>query len=68
MRIEQLTAKALERVGEDKYLLASAVGKRVTELVSGATPLVKLDIKKYKFADIALYEIAEGKIEITVES
>ena len=55
MRIEQLTAKALERVGEDKYLLASAVGKRVTELVSGATPLVKLDIKKYKFADIALY-------------
>ncbi len=68
MRTEQLTARALEKVGEDKYLLASAVGKRVTELVSGSAPLVQLDQKKYKFADIALYEIAEGKIEVTLES
>jgi len=68
MRTEQLTARALEKVGEDKYLLASAVGKRVTELVSGSAPLVQLDHKKYKFADIALYEIAEGKIEVTLES
>ena len=68
MRTEQLTARALEKVGEDKYLLASAVGKRVTELVSGSAPLVKVDSKKYKFADIALYEIAEGKIEVSLES
>ncbi|SHO81468.1 DNA-directed RNA polymerase omega subunit [hydrothermal vent metagenome] len=68
MRTEQLTARALEKVGEDKYLLASAVGKRVTELVSGSAPLVQVDSKKYKFADIALYEIAEGKIEVSLES
>jgi len=68
MRTEQLTARALEKVGEDKYLLASAVGKRVTELVSGSAPLIQLDPKKYKFADIALYEIAEGKIEVSLES
>jgi len=68
MRTEQLTARALEKVGEDKYLLASAVGKRVTELVAGSAPLVQVDTKKYKFADIALFEIAEGKIEVTLES
>jgi len=68
MRVEQVTAKALERVGHDRYLLASAVGKRVKELIDGEKPLVDLDKKRYKFADIALVEIAEGKIEVTVES
>jgi len=68
MRTEQVTAKALERVAHDRYLLSSAVGKRVKELIDGAKPLVDLDKKKYKFADIALVEIAEGKIEVTLES
>ncbi|MBN2823984.1 MAG: DNA-directed RNA polymerase subunit omega [Campylobacterales bacterium] len=68
MRTEQVTAKALERIGHDKYLLASAVGKRVKELINGDKPLVDLDKKKYKFADIALVEIAEGKLEVSVES
>lgn len=68
MRIEQVTAKALERVNQDRYLLASAVGKRVQELIDGAKPLVDLDKKRYKFADIALVEIAEGKVEVTLES
>jgi DNA-directed RNA polymerase subunit omega len=68
MRIEQITAKALERVGHDRYLLSSAVGKRVKELIDGDKPLVDLDKKKYKFADIAIVEIAEGKLEVTLES
>ncbi len=68
MRIEQVTAKALERLDDDKYLLSIAVGKRVKELIDGAKPLVNLDRKKYKFADIALVEIAQGKLVVNVES
>ncbi|KIM13184.1 MAG: DNA-directed RNA polymerase subunit omega [Sulfurovum sp. FS08-3] len=68
MRIEQVTAKALERLEDDKYLLSIAVGKRVKELIDGAKPLVSLDKKKYKFADIALVEIAQGKLVVNVES
>jgi DNA-directed RNA polymerase subunit omega len=68
MRTEQITAKALVRLNDDKYLLSIAVGKRVKELIDGAKPLVNLDKKKYKFADIALVEIAEGKLVVNVES
>ncbi|KIM07988.1 MAG: DNA-directed RNA polymerase subunit omega [Sulfurovum sp. PC08-66] len=68
MRTEQTTAKALVRLNDDKYLLSIAVGKRVKELIDGAKPLVNLDKKKYKFADIALLEIAEGKLVVNVES
>ena len=67
MRVEQLTAKALENVNFDRYLLAAAVGKRATELTNGATPLVDLDPKRFKFADVALHEIAEGKIIVSTE-
>ena len=68
MRVEQITAKALKNVNFDRYLLASAVGKRAEELARGAQPLVELDPKKVKYADIALNEIAEGKISVTLES
>jgi len=68
MRTEQITAQALTRVDDDKYLLSISVGKRVKELVDGAKPLVDLDPKRYKFADIALLEIAQGKIVVTLES
>jgi len=67
-RLEQITAKALDRVNQDRYLLAKAVGKRAEELSSGATPLVDMDIKKHKATDIALYEIAEGKLKVERES
>ena len=67
VRIEQITAKALERTDQDRYLLASAVGKRAEELANGAKPLLDIDISKLKYADIALREIAEGKIEIEYE-
>jgi len=67
MKIEKLTALALERVDFDRYLLAAAVGKRANELANGASPLVGMDPKVEKFADIALVEIAEGKIIISTE-
>ena len=68
MRLEQITAKALEQVDHDRYLLAKAIGKRAEELNKGATPLVDMDIKKNQPTDIALYEIAEGKLLVSRES
>ncbi|MEA3456745.1 MAG: DNA-directed RNA polymerase subunit omega [Campylobacterota bacterium] len=68
MRVEQVTAKALKNVNFDRYLLASAVGKRAEELANGAQPLVDYDPIKSKYADIALQEIAEGKISVSLES
>ena len=67
MKIEKLTAQALERVDFDRYLLAIAVGKRAEAIANGASPLVNMDPKTEKFTDIALVEIAEGKIIISTE-
>ena len=63
-----MTAKALKNVNFDRYLLASAVGKRAEELAKGAQPMIDMDPKKDKYADIALQEIAEGKISVSLES
>jgi DNA-directed RNA polymerase subunit omega len=68
MRLEQVTAKALEHVDHDRYLLAKAIGKRAEELNKGAAPLVDMDAKKTQPTDIALHEIAEGKLIVTRES
>ena len=68
MRLEQITAQALERVDHDRYLLAKAIGKRAEELNRGATPLVDMDVKKAQPTDIALFEIAEGKLLVSRES
>jgi len=67
IRLEQVTAKALERLHHDRYLLSKAVGKRAEELNGGAAPLVDMDIKKHKATDIALHEIAEGKLHVEKE-
>ena len=67
MKIEQLTAKALETLEFDRYLLAVAVGKRAEEIARGSKPLVDMDPKIDKFTDIALVEIAEGKLVVTEE-
>ena len=68
MKIEKLTAMALERVDFDRYLLAAAVGKRAEAIANGASPVVNMDPKIDKFTDIALVEIAEGKIIIDTEA
>jgi len=66
-RLEKIAAKALERYKFDRYLMAKAVGKRAKEITDGATPLVDMNIKEHKATDIALVEIAEGKLEIISE-
>jgi len=67
MRTEQLTAIALEKVNFDKYLLANAVGKRAEQIANGAESVLDFDTSEMKYADIALQEIAEGKIAVSLE-
>jgi DNA-directed RNA polymerase subunit omega len=67
MRVEQLTAKALANVNFDRYLLTIAVGKRAEELSNGASAFVDFDPSRAKYTDIALREIAEGKIIVSKE-
>lgn len=64
MRLEQLTAKALETANIDRYQLALAVAKRSEELQNGAPTKINVDMKKVKAADVALMEIAEGHITV----
>jgi DNA-directed RNA polymerase subunit omega len=65
MRIEQLLSKALEKVNNDRYILSVAVGQRADELSKGAKPLTSNpQIKNMKYTDIAIYEIANGLLEI----
>ncbi len=68
MRLEQIVAIALEKYNFDRYLMSKAVGKRAKELTNGATPLVDMKLQDHKATDIALIEIAEGKLELIVES
>ncbi|AXP08263.1 DNA-directed RNA polymerase subunit omega [Campylobacter hepaticus] len=63
-RIEEVAAKALEKMDNDRYRLSLVVAKRSEQLANGAAPLVDLDKNKNKLADIALYEIAEDKITL----
>ncbi|MCH5313818.1 MAG: DNA-directed RNA polymerase subunit omega [Helicobacter sp.] len=65
LRTEEIAAKALERVNDDRYVLASLIFERVKELGEGAKPLVDLDVKLHKLSDIAMREIAEGKIKLS---
>ena len=64
MRTEQITARALKQVGDDRYKLSLIVAKRAEALANGAIALVDADTSKMKFADTALLEVAEGKIGI----
>jgi DNA-directed RNA polymerase subunit omega len=64
MRLETLTAKALEIDGLDRYQLAIAVAKRADELLNGAQSKLKIDLKTMKATDLALMEIAEGVISV----
>ncbi|WP_104749634.1 DNA-directed RNA polymerase subunit omega [Helicobacter cynogastricus] len=65
MRTEEIVAKALAKVDNDRYVLSNLIFTRVKQLGAGAKPLLsKIDIKQYKPTDIALLEIAEGKINL----
>jgi len=62
MRVEEIASKALEKVNGDRYLLSNILFARIDALSRGAAPLVNKDIKRDKLSDIALLEVAEGKI------
>ena len=64
MRVEEVASKALEKVNGDRYLLSNILFARIDELSRGAAPLVNKDVKKDKLSDIALLEVAEGKISL----
>ena len=64
MRSEEVAARALKLVGDDRYKLALAVAKRAEALAGGAKSLLDIDVSKMKLADIALREIAEGKVAL----
>lgn len=64
MRTEQVTAKALEYMDNDRYKLSILVAKRAEQLSNGASPLIKVSKEITKFTDIALREVAEGKVGI----
>ena len=68
MRLEQIAAVALEKYNFDRYLLSKAVGIRAKELTNGAKPLVDMSLKEHKATDIAITEIAQGKVKIDLES
>ena len=53
MRTEQITARALKQVGDDRYKLSLIVAKRAEALANGAVVLVEADTSNMKFADIA---------------
>jgi DNA-directed RNA polymerase subunit omega len=67
MRTEELTAQALENLDFDKYLLANAVGKRAEALANGAESVLEMDTSDMKYSDVALQEIAEGKITVSLQ-
>jgi DNA-directed RNA polymerase subunit omega len=66
MGLETLVSKALKQTSNDRYLLAVIVSKRAEELNRGAKPLTEeFDIQKDKFADIAIFEVAEGLLDLS---
>jgi len=56
-----LVLAAYEKV-HDKPLLVNAVSKRARELIRGARPVIDVARQDLSFMDIALRELAEGRI------
>ena len=64
IRVEELTARALEVANIDRYVLAIAVSKRADEILNGSPSKLNIDPKSIKASDLALMEIAEGLVVI----
>lgn len=47
--------------------MANAVGKRAESIANGAEVLLEIDTSGMKYSDIALQEIAEGMITVSLE-
>ncbi|HIC09777.1 MAG TPA: DNA-directed RNA polymerase subunit omega [Campylobacterales bacterium] len=69
-RLEKAIAKALKVVDGDTYLLSIIVAKRSEEITNGAEPKLSEQFLKShnitKSADIALYELAENKLDFKI--
>ncbi|NPA81259.1 MAG: DNA-directed RNA polymerase subunit omega [Epsilonproteobacteria bacterium] len=63
-RLEEIEAKALKKVNNDRYILSLIVAARAKELSEGDEPLIEVDKNQYKFTDIALMEIYEDKLDL----
>ena len=57
----ELLKKAHEKIASVP-LLVNLISKRERELINGAKPLVKIDSLDVDKCDIALMEVAEGKL------
>ncbi len=68
LRLEEIGARALKLVGDDRYKLAILVAKRASQLAAGELPTIRVEdyfeSRVVKPADIALVEIAEGKVTL----
>ena len=64
MRLEERMADALDKVDNDRYILALAVGQRADELSKGSKPLLEKNTLNMKYTDIAIDEIAAGLLVI----
>ena len=64
MRLEERMADALDKVDNDRYILALAVGQRADELSKGSKPLLEKNNLNMKYTDIAIDEIASGLLVI----
>jgi DNA-directed RNA polymerase subunit omega len=67
VRLEKITAKALEQVDNNRYLLTTAVAKRVNQLLNGEPTYLKRDVKEEEPTNVAIEEIAEGYLKITLD-
>ncbi|MBI1987272.1 MAG: DNA-directed RNA polymerase subunit omega [Nitrospinae bacterium] len=56
-------AKVLKMI-PNRFLLVKVASERLQQLNKGAKPLVDLDSDSMSLSEIALKEIAEGKIQI----
>jgi len=69
-RIEKVLSKALEVVDGDTYLLSLIIAKRSEQISDGSTPLLSEEFLKSKGVikpiDIALYEVAENRLDYKI--
>jgi len=69
-RLEKVLSIALENLDGDNYLLAILVAKRSEQLSNGVEPLIPEIIRErglVKPADIALWELAENKLDYRID-
>jgi|SaaInl8_200m_RNA_FD_contig_31_2288956_length_1189_multi_15_in_0_out_0_2 DNA-directed RNA polymerase subunit omega len=67
MRLEQINSEALKATNNNRYLLATAVAKRVTQLLNGADTYLDRDVTKEEPTNVAIEEIAKGHITISID-